>query len=125
MSTTIRLTYVRLAERYRIDEVGSNGVVREEITPAVFDEAFAEHLAGLVADDRGLAVSRGALEDDGMVLEWERCQRCVKRASPQARFVGRCLDHDVPDHVLSTTPPSTQRRGGMSKCGTDTAGGRP
>ncbi len=109
MSTTIRITYVRLAERYRIDEVGSDGVVRAEISPAVFDEAFAEHLAALVADFRQLDVSRGVIDDDGVVLEWERCLHCEKRASLKAKFTGRCLDHDVPDHGLSDMPTPAQR----------------
>jgi hypothetical protein len=60
LSTTIRITYVRLADRYRIDEVVG----------------------------------------DGVVLEWERCPHCQKRASLKARIAGRCLDHDVPDQVL-------------------------
>ncbi len=106
---TIRITYVRLAGRYRIDEVADDGVVRAEISPAVFDEAFAEHLATLVAEYRQLYVSRGAIDDDGVVLEWERCLRCEKRASLKARFAGCCLDHDVPDHMFSDTPPSVQR----------------
>ena len=111
MSTTIRITYVRLAERYRIDEVGDDGMVRAEISPAVFDEAFAEHLAALVADFRRLEVSRGAIDDDGVVLEWERCRRCPNRASLKARIAGYCLDHDVPDQVWTDTQPSAQRRG--------------
>jgi len=108
-ATTIRITYVRLAGRYRIDEVTGDGVVREEISPAVFDEAFAEHLAALVADFRQLEVSRGVIDDDGVVLEWERCLRCEKRACLKATFAGRCLDHDVPDHVFSDMPPSVRR----------------
>ncbi len=100
MSTTIRITYVRLADRYRIDEVAGDGVVRAEISPAVFDEAFAEYLAALVASFRRLEVSRGVIDDDGVVLEWERCPHCQKRASLKARIAGRCLDHDVPDQVL-------------------------
>jgi len=35
----------------------------------VFDEAFAEYLAALVAEHRQLEVSRGAIDDDGVVLE--------------------------------------------------------
>jgi len=53
MSTTIRITYVRLAGRYRIDEVAGDGVVRAEISPAVSGETFTEHLAALVADFPG------------------------------------------------------------------------
>ncbi len=78
---------MRLAGRYRIDEVADEGVVRAEISPAVSDEAFAEHLAALVADFRHL-VSRGAIDDDGVVLEWERCRRCEKRACLKARIAG-------------------------------------
>jgi len=108
-ATTVRVTYVRLAGRWRIDEVAGDGVVRAEISPAVFDEALAEHLAALVADFRCLEVSRAAIDDDGVVLEWERCLRCEKRASLQARFAGRCLDHDVPDSVFSDMPPWVRR----------------
>ncbi len=100
---------MRLAGRYRIDEVADDGVVRAEISPAVFDEAFAEHLAALVADFRHLDVSRGAIDDDGVVLEWERCRRCEKRACLKARIAGYCLDHDVPDHMFSDVPPSVRR----------------
>ncbi len=74
----------------------------------MFDEAFAEHLAALVADYRGLAVFRGAI-DDGVVWEWERCRRCQKRASLKARIAGWCLDHDLPDQMLSDTQRSAQR----------------
>jgi len=102
---------VRLADRYRIDEVADNGVVSAEISPAVSDEAFAEHLAVLVADFRHLGVSRGAIDDDGVVLEWERCPHCDKRASLKARIAGYCLDHDVPDQVLSDTRTHPPRRG--------------
>jgi len=102
---TMRVTYVRLAGRYRIDEVAGDGMVRAEISPVVFDEALAEHLAALVAGHRHLEVSRAGVEDDGVVLEGERCLRCEKRASPKARFAGRCLDHDVPDSVFSDMPP--------------------
>ena len=108
VGSTIRITYVRLAGRYRIDEVADDGVVRAEISPVVFDEAFVEHLAALVADFRHLEVSRGAIDDDGVVLEWERCRRCEKRACLKARIAGRCLDHDVPAPVLRDTPPSVQ-----------------
>ncbi len=111
VGSTIRITYVRLAGRYRIDEVTDDGVVRTEISPAVSDEAFAEHLAALVADFRQLDVSRGVIDDNGVVLEWEweRCRRCEKRACLKARIAGRCLDHDVPDQVLRDTP--SARRG--------------
>ena len=100
---------MRLADRYRLDEVADDGVVCTEISPAVFDEAFAEHLAALVADFRQLDVSRGVIDDDEVVLEWERCLHCEKRASLKAKFTGRCLDHDVPDQVLRDTP--SARRG--------------
>ncbi len=112
--STIRITYVRLAGRYRIDEVTDDGVVRAEISPAVSDEAFAKHLAALVADFRHLDVSRGAIDDDGMVLEWERCPHCDKRASLNARIAGCCLDHDVPNQVLSDMRTHPPRRG--SRC---------
>jgi len=86
MRTTIRITYVRLAERYRLDEVGSDGEVRTEISSAVVDDkAFAEHLAALVADYRGLAVSRGAIDDDGVVPEWGRARRPQQRTFPPRR----------------------------------------
>lgn len=63
--TTIRITWVRVAGAYRIDEVGGDGVVRTEISPAVVnDEGFAEYLAALVAGHRRLVVSRGAIDDD-------------------------------------------------------------
>ena len=109
VGSTIRITYVRLAGRYRIDEVTDDGVVRTEISPAVSDEAFAEHLAALVADFRQLDVSRGVIDDAGVVLEWARCRRCEKRACLKARIAGRSLDHDVPDQVLRDTP--SARRG--------------
>jgi len=111
-ATTIRVTYVRLAGRYHIDEVAGDGAVRAEISPGVPDEAFAEHLAALVAGYRQLQVSRGAVDEDGVVLEWERCLRCEKRASLKARFAGRCLDHDVPDSVFSDMPPWVPARRG-------------
>ena len=86
MRTTIRITYVRRAERSRIDEVGDDGMVRAEISPAVVaDKAFAEHLAALVAGHRRLEVSRGAIDDDGVVLEGERCRRRQEHASPSRR----------------------------------------
>ena len=65
----------------------------------------------LVADFRHLGVSRGAIDDDGVVLEWERCPHCDKRASLKARIAGYCLDHDVPDQVLSDTRTHPPRRG--------------
>ena len=109
VGTTIRITYVRLTDRYRLDEVADDGVVCTEISPAVFDEAFAEHLAALVADFRQLDVSRGVIDDDEVVLEWERCLHCEKRTSLKVKFTGRCLDHDVPDHGLSDMPTPAQR----------------
>jgi|AntDryMetagUQ889_1029465.scaffolds.fasta_scaffold04670_2 hypothetical protein len=65
-------------------------------------------LAALVADFLYLGVSRGAI-DDGVVLEWGRCLRCEQRAYLKASIAGRCLDHEVPDHVFSDTQPSVQR----------------
>jgi hypothetical protein len=44
-----------------------------------------------------------------VVLEWERCRRCEKRACLKARIAGYCLDHDVPDHMFSDVPPSVRR----------------
>ncbi len=105
---TIRITYVRQADRYRIDEMVDD-VVRTELVEAVFNEAFAEHLAELVANFRQIDVTRLTIDDDGVVLEWERCLRCEKRACWKARIAGRCLDHDVPDHVFSDMPPSVRR----------------
>jgi hypothetical protein len=107
---------VRLASRYRIDEVADDGVVRAEISPAVPDEVFAEHLAALVAEHRHLGVFRSATDDDGVVLEWERCRRCEKRACLKARIAGRCLDHDVPDHRLRDTSSSVQRGSRRAGC---------
>jgi len=110
---TIRITYVRRADRYRIDEMVDD-VVHTELVEAVFDEAFAEHLAELVANFRQIDVSRRAIDDDGVVLEWERCLRCEKRACLEATIAGRCLDHDVPDHVFSDVPaPLSARRGAV------------
>jgi hypothetical protein len=72
--TTIRITYIRLAGRYHIDEVGGDGVVRAELHPAwIDDRAFAEHLAGLVAGYRRLGASVVAVDEDGVV--WERGRR--------------------------------------------------
>jgi len=61
---TIRITYVRPAGRYRLDEVTDDGAVHTELVEAVSDEAFAEYLAALVADFRQLDVSRGAIDDE-------------------------------------------------------------
>ncbi len=60
---TIRITYVRLADQYRLDEVTDDGVVHTELE-AVSDEAFAEYLAALVANFRQLDVSSGAIDDE-------------------------------------------------------------
>jgi len=110
---TIRITYVRQADRYRIDEMVDD-VVRTELVEAVFNEAFAEHLAELVANFRQIDVTRLTIDDDGVVLEWERCLRCEKRACLEATIAGRCLDHDVSDHVFSDVPaPRSARRGAV------------
>ena len=61
---TIRITYVRLAGRYRLDEVTNDGAVHTELVEAVSDEAFAEYLAALVANFRQLDVSSGAIDDE-------------------------------------------------------------
>jgi len=79
---TIRITYVRQADRYRIDEMVDD-VVRTELVEAVFNEAFAEHLAELVANFRQIDVTRLTIDDDGVVLEWERCR--VARSEPAWR----------------------------------------
>jgi hypothetical protein len=66
---TIRITYVRLADQYRLDEVTDDGVVHTELVEAVSDEAFAEYLAALVANFRQLDVSSGAIDDE-VGLRW-------------------------------------------------------
>jgi len=79
-ATTIRITYVRLAGRYRIDEVTGDGVVREEISPAVFDEAFAEHLAALVADFDSWRCPAASSMTTGWC--WSGSAACVARSGP-------------------------------------------
>ena len=66
---TIRITYVRLAGRYRLDEVTDDGAVHTELVETVSDEAFAEYLAALVANFRQLDVSSGAIDDE-VGLRW-------------------------------------------------------
>lgn len=104
-TTTIRITWVPLTERYRIDEVTGDGLVRTEISPAVVDnKAFAEHLAALVADYRQLNVSHGAIDDEGVVLERERCRPRQQRASGRG-FLG----------TASTTRSPQLGRGGLEQ----------
>jgi len=79
---TIRITYVRRADRYRIDEMVDD-VVHTELVEAVFDEAFAEHLAELVANFRQIDVSRRAIDDDGSCSNGSAA--CVARSGPAWR----------------------------------------
>jgi len=89
---TIRITYVRLAGRYRLDEVTDDGVVHTELVEAVFDEGFAEYLAALVADFRQLDVSRGAI-DDGVGLQRRPAEA---HGMSTARVPGRCRSPPAP-----------------------------